>query len=138
MEDLHMESVPTVFRIICRDAFKLRVALPRVLAILCLLINAASAFSQDKVIWEIGRNDKSAREFQQPTRPQVSYDVRTTDWKKDWPATQACGAPYEIVFSIETPSGGYALHVSVLTHTPVVPTLQINVNGHSGDFYLRP
>src|SRR3954452_22117776 len=114
-----MESVPSGFSERCAHAYKLRVVVPRVLVILFLLTTAELAFPQTKVIWEIGRNDKSAREFPQDSRPQVAYDIHTSNWIKDWTATQNCGGPYEITFSVDgSPSGRYVLHVSMLTYTP--------------------
>src|SRR3954462_11535658 len=134
-----MKSVPTRFLQRFVHAYKLRVVVPRVLVILFLLINGELAFPQTKVIWEIGSNDKSAREFPQDSRPQLAYDIRTSSWRKDWAATQNCGAPYEITFPVDaSPDGRYVLHVSALTYTPVVPALHMDVNGHNGDFYLHP
>jgi alpha-mannosidase len=118
-----------------------RSGIARVLMILCLVTSGGfvSAFPQTKVIWEIGKNDRSAREFRQEPQPQVVYDVHTSDWNRDWPATQNCGTSYWIAFSLRsTPSGRYVLRLSALAYKPVVPTLRIDVNGHSGNFYLHP
>src|SRR3569832_432505 len=62
------------------------------------LMNCAFAGAQTSVLWEIGRHDRSAREFPKGARTQLRYDVRTSDWKKDWAATQSCGAQYDIAF----------------------------------------
>ncbi|HWR15010.1 MAG TPA: glycoside hydrolase family 38 C-terminal domain-containing protein [Terriglobales bacterium] len=104
-----------------------------------VLVGALSLASpQSKPIWEIGRDDRSAREFPPQPRPGLVYNASNGDWKKDWAATQTCGSPYDITFSLTTPSGGYVLRISEITYTPIVPTVSVDVNGHRGDFYLRP
>ncbi|HET8638504.1 MAG TPA: polysaccharide lyase family protein, partial [Acidobacteriaceae bacterium] len=108
------------------------------LAVLCSL-SITSAAAQQSTLWEIGKNDKSAREFSAGPRSAFVFDADKDNWTTAWPAEQEQGVPYTIEFPLNgSPSGGYVLHIDTLAATPVIPALRVDVNGHSGNFYLRP
>jgi hypothetical protein len=111
----------------------------RIIAVLLFLLSAIAAVSaQTRPVWEIGKFDQSSSEFPAAARDQVLYRVGTSDWAKDWPATQKAGSKYEIEFPIENaPRGSFVLTVSVFPFAiSKIPALHIEVNGHGGVFYL--
>lgn len=114
-------------------------ALLRALFVFCFVLYGAIAVAQTSVLWEIGRADRSSREFPGDSRTQLKYDVRASDWKKDWAATQDCGSQYEIVFELSgNSSDNYAFRASILASSTIVPTLAMDINGHKGSFFLHP
>lgn len=111
----------------------------RIIAVFLFLLSAvAAAPAQTRTVWEIGKFDQSSSEFPAPARARVVYRVGTSNWAKDWPATQKEGSKYEIEFPLEgAPRGSFALTVSVFPYAiSRIPALQIEVNGHGGVFYL--
>ena len=64
--------------------------------------------------------------------------MEKNDWKKNWPGRQDIKQPYRITFSLNSLQGVYVLKISTLIEQPRVPALRIDVNGHSGMFYLHP
>lgn len=108
------------------------------LAIVCCLPTAAGA-AQRTTVWEIGKSDKSAREFSPGPRSALVFDADKDDWAKNWVAEQDAGIPYIITFRLDgSPSDNYVLQIATLAATPVIPVLHVEVNEHGGDFYLRP
>lgn len=100
---------------------------------------AATAHSQTKAIWEIGKHDQSIREFHAAPSSNVVYKVDGGDWANDWPGEQQSGSLYEIHFNLSAaPRGVYSFKVSALASYPRVPALQIQINGHKGLYYLHP
>ena len=75
--------------------------------------------------------------FFRGAKDSVSFRVSTTD-PKDWPGRQKTGQSYRILFPLESRSGSYWLRIATLIDQPRMPALKIEVNGHSGMFYLHP
>jgi alpha-mannosidase len=108
---------------------------------------------KDNAVFRIGTFNRSSIEFA-PGDPKqaVNFVVGQSDPSKDWYATQlaelgsavgskvsAVGtAPRTITFSIESLTGSYKLHLSLLIESASVPALQVSVNGKHGLFYLHP
>jgi hypothetical protein len=106
---------------------------------LFLVFTISGASAQTKTIWEIGKQDLSIREFNDVPLGHVVYQVGKSDWAQDWPGEQRSGSLYEIHFDLNAaPRGVYFLKVSALTSYPRTPTLQIEINGHKGHYYLHP
>lgn len=95
---------------------------------------AASA----QTIWQIGKFDRSPLEFSSAAPNELSYAVGKSDWKTEWPGRQGIRHPYKVTFPLKSLQGVYVLKLSTLIEQPRVPVLQIDVNGHSGMFYLHP
>ena len=107
------------------------------LAVLCSL-SITSAAAQQSTLWEIGKNDKSAREFSVGSRSAFVFNADKDNWATAWAAEQEQDVPYTIEFPLHgSPSGSYVLQIDALAATPVIPALRVDVNGHSGNFYLR-
>jgi len=94
--------------------------------------------AQDASHWQIGKFDESPVEFSGHASPSVEFRVGTSDPAKDWPASQQTGHTYKILFALNSVDGPYLLKIGTLIDKPRIPALQINVNGHSGKFYLHP
>ena len=102
-------------------------------------ITASSALGQTAEIWTIGKPDQSIREFHAVSAAKVVYEAGKSDWQQDWPGEQRSGSTYEIRFDLDSaPRGVYSLKISALTSYPRTPALQIQINGHSGVYYLHP
>lgn len=93
--------------------------------------------SQAQTVWQIGKFDQSPVEFSRRASDSASFNVQK-DQPGDWPGSQRTGHPYRILFPLETIRGSYSLKIATLIDQPRVPALQIEVNGHSGIFYLHP
>lgn len=96
------------------------------------------AQAQIRSVWQIGKFDQSPLEFSSPEQPTVSFTVGKSNWEKDWPARQSVGHSYRILFTLDSAPAPYLLRIATLLEQPRVPALKINVNGHSGIFYLHP
>ncbi len=68
----------------------------------------------------------------------MDYRVGQSNWKTDWPGSQEVKQPYKITFSLDSVRGTYTLKIGTLIDRPLVPVLQIDVNGHTGLFFLHP
>jgi hypothetical protein len=106
-----------------------------------------SALAQEgRSIWKIGEFDDSSAEFSDKVTSSTTYVVSSSQ-SRDWPRTQqavlpgkiAEASPRRIQFDLLTaPRGAYRLKIGLIVHTPRVPVLQVEVNGHRGWFYQRP
>ena len=105
---------------------------------LFLLVGLANAQPESQKVWQIGKFDESPVEFSAHVTGAVKFRVGTSDPGKDWPSRQMTGQPYQITFSLDNVSGSYSLRIGALIDQPRVPALRIDVNGHSGIFYLHP
>jgi hypothetical protein len=116
------------------------------------LSQSPSALAADKVIWEIGKFDKSPSGFSSKVNFADSnynpvFTMGQSDPAKDWPSAQpgsenpAGGArphPYTIIFNLtDKPQGVYWLTISVLLKYSRVPHLRVEINGQSGLFYFH-
>ncbi|HSU31237.1 MAG TPA: polysaccharide lyase family protein [Bryobacteraceae bacterium] len=98
-----------------------------------------SAHAEVRHLWQIGEWNQSPVEFSSKAeRNAVDYRVGKSDWKQDWPRTQSVKQPYRISFPLDSVAGTYSLKIGALIKYPRVPALQVEVNGHSGIFYLHP
>jgi hypothetical protein len=105
--------------------------------VLLALLPVIAAEGQVRPIWQIGKFDESPVEFFRGAKDSVSFQVAKAD-PKDWPGRQRTGHSYRILFPLESPSGSYRLKIATRIDQPRVPALKIEVNGHSGMFYLHP
>lgn len=112
-----------------------------------------SAYSQEHVLWQIGKFDDSSQEFRSQgidynsLGSAVVYTVGKSH-EADWPRFQPGPAnaidggrlhPFSIVFTLQDVVRGlYQLRVAMLYETPRMSALQLNVNGHKGVFYFHP
>jgi len=113
---------------------------------------------QGRAVFRIGNFDRSSIEFAQgDPKAAVHFAVGASDAAKDWyanqPATPAANAwsegasvpaaPRAISFALaQAPDAVYKLRLSLLleslVQTSSVPTLQVEINGKRGQFYLHP
>src|SRR6185437_12942865 len=109
-------------------------------AFLCLLIpGIVSAQVAAHQIWQIGEWNQSPVEFSDHARgAPLDYQVGKSNWKTDWPGAQEVKQPFKITFSLESVRGTYTLKIGTLIDRPLVPALQVDVNGHAGLFFLHP
>ena len=114
----------------------------------------ADVSAQEKTIWEIGKFDASSREFRSQgidyskKESDTVYRVGKSKDSEDWqrfqpgPANGMAGGrvhPFTILFTLpERPAGVYRLTVGILYETPRLSHLQLDVDGHSGNFYFHP
>lgn len=110
------------------------------------------ALSTEKVIWQFGKQDFSDHEFTLWPDPQASEPVvvRVGEGKEEkrWPkfhpgsGNGAMGGkayPYTLIFSlVEPPQGTFYLDLGLLFRQPRIPVLRVEVNGHTGTYYLSP
>ncbi len=89
-------------------------------------------------IWQIGTFDQSPLEFSSAAHDTLTFQIGKSDARKDWPGTQGVGHPYRIQFPLPSPEGTYVLRIATIIEQPRVPALRIDVNGHTGSFYLHP
>lgn len=122
----------------------------------CLVLCCSSSGlpAQEKSIWEIGKFDASSAEFRSQgidyskKESDAVYRVGKSKDGEDWPRFQPGPAnglaggrvhPFTILFTLpEKPVGVYRLTVGILYETPRLSHLQLEVNGHSGNFYFHP
>jgi len=107
----------------------------------CLLLGfltSVSVQAQVRTVWQIGKFDESPVEFSRGSENPVAFEVGKSDPANDWPRSHASGRTYRILFSLESVEGSYSLKIATLIDQPRVPALRVDVNGHSGTFYLRP
>ena len=93
--------------------------------------------AQTQTVWQIGKFDQSPVEFSRGAGDSASFNVEK-DKPGDWPGRQRTGHPYRILFPLEAIQGSYSLKIATLIDQPRVPALRIEVNGHSGTFFLHP
>ncbi|MFZ0594081.1 MAG: polysaccharide lyase family protein [Bryobacteraceae bacterium] len=109
----------------------------RNLCLLAGLLPVISAQAQVRTIWQIGKFDESPVEFARGMADSVVFRVGTSQPGRDWPGSQQTGHTYRILFPLDSAAGSYVLKVATLIDQPRVPALRLNVNGHSGTFYLH-
>ncbi len=108
------------------------------LPVFLLLLPILRAQPQSQTVWQIGKFDQSPVEFSAHPATSVTFRVGTSDAAKDWPARQATGDSYRILFPLDSISGSYSLKIGALIDQPRVPAFRIDVNGHAGMFFLHP
>ena len=106
--------------------------------LLLMLSPLAKAQPGSRTIWQIGKFDQSPVEFLRGAAESVTFRVGTSEPAKDWPGHQDTGRTYKILFPLDAVSGQYSLRIGALIDQPRVPALRIDVNGHTGAFYLHP
>jgi hypothetical protein len=94
--------------------------------------------AENRTVWQLGKFDQSPVEFSSHSPDSASFHIGVDNPSKDWPARQATGHTYKILFSLDSLSGTYTLKIGTLIERPRVPALQVNINGHSGRFYMHP
>jgi alpha-mannosidase len=103
------------------------------------MLSTVAASGQTEMVWEIGKFDRSNREFAARPNDHIVYQVSTGDWAHDWPGEQRSGSSYEIHFDLDSvPRGTFLLRASVLASYPRTPALQVQINGRKGLYYLHP
>ena len=120
--------------------------------LLVILILSTAAMGQEKVHWQLGKQDFSDHEFTLMPDPQATEPVvvRLGEGKaeKRWPrfhpgsGNGAMGGKaysYSLVFNLaEPPQGTFYLDLGLLFRHPRVPVLRVEINGHAGSYYLSP
>ncbi|MDQ2710635.1 MAG: polysaccharide lyase family protein [Acidobacteriota bacterium] len=109
----------------------------KLLLILSLLPQFALQ-AQNRTVWQIGKFDESPVEFSRAAGKSITFRIGTSEAQKDWPGRQETGDTNRIVFSLPSVEGVYSLKIGTLIEQARVPALLIDVNGHSGTFYLHP
>ena len=131
----------------------------RVSATLLAAIIAAIPYARatSKPVWQIGTFNESPSEFNNgeqgppffgdPYPMSLIYTVGESTPAANWAARQMGSAiqpgghprPYTIKFEMgEPPQGSYLLKIGLLSEFATVGQVQIEINGHSGLFYLHP
>ena len=106
----------------------------------CILSTSfLSALCQTTTVWEIGKYDQSADEFNGRQSDHVVYKIGKSDWAQDWPRWQRTGSAYDIRFTLNAaPQGTYSVKISLLAGYMRTPDMQVAINGHRGIFYVHP
>lgn len=124
------------------------------LGVLPILWGAGTAYaapSTSRIIWQIGKFDRSSFELNEHanlhTMPLpvfvVGKSVAATDWPSSQPGSQNGKFgdrpfPYTVIFNLpEVTSGQYFLTVAVLLFQARVPCLRVGINGRTGTFYFH-
>jgi alpha-mannosidase len=102
------------------------------------LIPFGFARAEMRTVWQIGTFDHSPLEFSSESQDQITFEIGKSEPQKQWSSFQRVGHTYRIVFSLDSARGLYSLKIGALIVQPRVPALQIDVNGHSGMFFLHP
>ncbi|MGC2662181.1 MAG: polysaccharide lyase family protein, partial [Bryobacteraceae bacterium] len=110
----------------------------RVLRLLPLVVSLSVLQAASQTVWQIGKFDQSPVEFLGSPKGPVTYEIGKSNWQKDWPEFQQVDEPIHILFPLDSLTGVYSLTLSFLIERPRVPNIRIDVNGHSGTFYLHP
>jgi len=118
-----------------------------ILAAVSLPIGAQTK-SRAAIVFQIGSFDGSSREFASGLpRQAAAFIAGKSDPSQAWFGFQPVAvspqapesAPRAIQFAMrQPPASTYTLHVSLLIEHASVPALGVNINGHSGIFYLDP
>jgi hypothetical protein len=108
------------------------------LALLLSLMPFGFARAEMRTVWQIGTFDHSPLEFSSEPQDQITFEIGKSDPQKQWSSFQGVGHPYRILFSLDSPRGLYSLKIAALIVQPRVPALQVDINGHSGMFFLHP
>ena len=117
------------------------------------LLLAASLHASSHTLWQVGTFDESSAEFTKaiaygnPAQDLV-FTVGKSDPARDWCAFQPGTGndrtgfrphPFTINFDLPAaPAGLYSLKLGLLADSAFLPYLQVEINGHRGQFYLRP
>jgi len=109
----------------------------RLIGFLALLF-PVGAQAQSRTVWQIGTFNDSPVEFSAAANGPVIFKIGQSDASKEWPGRQEAGHPYKILFSLPAIEGAYSLKIAALIDRPRVPALRVEINGHSGMFYLHP
>ena len=102
------------------------------------LLSVICAQAQVQPVWQIGKFDESPVEFAPKAGSAVEFHVGASTPAKDWPGSQETGETYKVIFSLDSVDGPYTLKIGALIDRPRVPALRIEINGHSGKFFLHP
>jgi len=129
------------------------------LSIAFMLSFFQSASAAPQTLWQIGTFNESPSEFNTGNKGaplfgsrfpkgEVVYVVGKSKPEVDWPAYQEGATvgnserrthPYSIQFDLDqAPRGLYSLKVGLLSETARVAVLQVEINGHTGQFYQHP
>lgn len=119
-------------------SYERRLALAIVASILLILCTSKTAVAQTRTVWQIGKFDQSPVEFSKAPEDNLIFEIGKNNAATDWPGQQMTGRPYRILFSLDSTQGAYTLKIATLIERPRVPALKIDVNGHSGIFFLHP
>jgi len=111
------------------------------------------------MVWQIGTFNNSPSEFNTGSKGaplfgsrfpkgELLYVVGKSKPDTDWPAYQEGATvgkadshphPYSIQFDLDqAPQGLYSLKIGLLSETARVAMLQVEINGHTGQFYQHP
>lgn len=119
-----------------------------------LMLACAPGFAQVHTVWKIGTFDHSSGEFHDSFG--VDYASKNSDvdftigknTDADWlrfqpgPANGLAGGrthPFRIRFNLQSvPRVTYALKIAVLYETPRLSTLDLDINGHTGNVSFHP
>jgi hypothetical protein len=93
---------------------------------------------QQRTVWQVGIFNQSPLEFSSKPREEIKFEVGKDDSRIRWSSFQAPRHPYAVIFTLPSPQGLYSLKISLLIVQPRIPVMRIDVNGHAGNFYLRP
>ena len=110
------------------------------------------ALGVEKVIWQLGKQDYSDHEFTlwpdaQAGEP-VVVRLGSGDEEKRWPKFHPGSGngvmggkayPYTLLFNLaQPPRRTFYLNLSLLFRQPRIPVLRVEINGHTGNYYLSP
>src|SRR4051812_49402188 len=99
----------------------------------CLTVPAVA---QNRTVWQIGAFNDSPVDLAPRHEGPVRFEVNKSDAAKDWPRSQQTGQSYQIVFNLPSVERGYVMKIGALIDRPRVPAVRLEINGHSGIFFL--
>ena len=120
--------------------------------LLTLQLNAP-ALASEQVLWQLGQPDRSEHEFSalpdSRSNREVVVRLDGADPVRQWPKFHPGsgngafgGRPYRytLVFQLppSQPAGVFHLDLSLLFRQPRAPVLDLELNGHRGQFYFEP
>jgi alpha-mannosidase len=123
------------------------------LVLLWILTSASGpAPAAEEIIWQLGKQDYSDHEFLYwralPADQPVIVRLKDAEQKKLWPSFHpgsgngAMGGrphPYTLLFDLaQVPRGTFYLDLGLLFRHPRIPVLRVEVNGHTGTYFLSP
>ena len=117
---------------------------------LIVLLFVCKPLKGTQTLWQIGVFNESSGEFSSELNPAQDpvFTVGKSQAAHDWFAFQPGSGngragfrphPFTILFDLaEKPKGLYTLKVALLSYSPRLPWLQVDINGHRGWFYQHP
>ncbi|HUZ45546.1 MAG TPA: polysaccharide lyase family protein [Terriglobia bacterium] len=122
-----------------------------VLAVLWSAGAACAAPSTSRLIWQIGKVDRSSFELNERANlhdiPLPVFVIGKSVAARDWPGSQPGSQnrkygdrpyPYSVIFNLPAVKPGqYVLTVAVLLFHARVPCLRVAINGRTGTFYFH-